>query len=61
VARFVLDLSEAQAAVELGCTVGTVKSLTSRGVARMKELWAAEETVVGGWPGIDRESGRRGT
>ncbi|GGS22838.1 MULTISPECIES: SigE family RNA polymerase sigma factor [Actinokineospora] len=61
VARFVLDLSEAQAAVELGCTVGTVKSLTSRGVARMKELWAADEAVVGGWPGVDRESGRRGT
>ncbi|MGW5053988.1 sigma factor-like helix-turn-helix DNA-binding protein, partial [Actinokineospora sp. NPDC004072] len=38
VARFVLDLSEAQAAVELGCTVGTVKSLTSRGVAQMMKL-----------------------
>ncbi|GAA4420696.1 SigE family RNA polymerase sigma factor [Actinokineospora soli] len=47
VARFVLDLSEAQAAVELGCAVGTVKSLTSRGLARMKELWAADHAVPG--------------
>ena len=46
VARFVLDLSEAQAAEELGCAVGTVKSLTSRGVARMKELWSADEAVA---------------
>jgi RNA polymerase sigma-70 factor (sigma-E family) len=57
VARFVLDLSEAQTAEELGCAVGTVKSLTSRGVARMKELWSADETAVGcrrGGAGHDR-------
>lgn len=40
VARFFLDLSEAQAASELGCSVGTVKSLTSRGLARLRQLWS---------------------
>ncbi|MCO1576370.1 sigma-70 family RNA polymerase sigma factor [Crossiella sp. SN42] len=39
VARFLFDLSEPQAARELGCTVGTVKSLTSRGLARIRESW----------------------
>ncbi|GLZ40006.1 sigma-70 family RNA polymerase sigma factor [Actinokineospora sp. NBRC 105648] len=38
-ARVVHDLSEAQAAVELDCSVGTVKSLTSRGMARVRQLW----------------------
>ncbi|RLK60736.1 sigma-70 family RNA polymerase sigma factor [Actinokineospora cianjurensis] len=42
VARVVLDLSEAQTAVELACSVGTVKSLTSRGMARVRQLWAAQ-------------------
>lgn len=46
VARFVLDLSEAQTAAEMGCTVGTVKSLTSRGVARIRQEWAANQAAV---------------
>jgi RNA polymerase sigma-70 factor (sigma-E family) len=39
VARYVLDLTEAQTAVELGCSVGTVKSLTSRGLASVRRTW----------------------
>lgn len=38
--RIVADLSEAQTAEVLGCPVGTVKSLTSRGLARLRELSA---------------------
>jgi RNA polymerase sigma-70 factor (sigma-E family) len=36
VLRYFLDLSEAQTARELGCTVGTVKSNTSRGIERLR-------------------------
>lgn len=53
VLRFLLDLSEAQAARELGCSVGTVKSLTSRGLSRIRQLWAVtpvtDETTGRGW------------
>ncbi|ANZ38123.1 hypothetical protein BBK82_20720 [Lentzea guizhouensis] len=38
VLRFFDDLSEADTARALGCGVGTVKSQTSRGLARMREL-----------------------
>ena len=38
VLRFFDDLSEAQAATALGCSVGTVKSQTSRGIAKLREL-----------------------
>ncbi|SDL52594.1 RNA polymerase sigma-70 factor, sigma-E family [Lentzea albidocapillata subsp. violacea] len=38
VLRFFDDLSEAETARALGCGVGTVKSQTSRGLARMREL-----------------------
>ena len=48
VCRVVLDMTEAQAARELGCAVGTVKSLTSRGLARVRELWGAEEPAAPG-------------
>ena len=41
--RFFEDLSEAQAAEVMGCSVGTVKSATSRGVARLRDALAAEE------------------
>jgi len=37
-ARVCLDLSETQTADLLGCTVGTVKSLTSRGLAKLRQL-----------------------
>lgn len=48
VLRFLLDLSEAQAAEELGCSVGNVKSLTSRGLARIRELWTVRHEVANG-------------
>jgi len=34
--RFFLDLSEAEAAVALGCPAGTVKSRLSRGLAHLR-------------------------
>ncbi len=36
--RFFMDLSEQQVADELGCSVGTVKSTTSRALARLRRL-----------------------
>jgi RNA polymerase sigma-70 factor (sigma-E family) len=41
-ARFCLDLSEAQTADLLGCSVGTVKALTSRGLAKLRQLEGVE-------------------
>ncbi len=41
VLRFFGDFSEAQVAETLGCSTGTVKSATSRGLARMREALAA--------------------
>ena len=37
VLRYFLDLSEAEAAAALGCSLGTVKSSTSRGLKRLEE------------------------
>ena len=37
-ARVCLDLSETQTAELLGCSTGTVKSLTSRGLARLRAM-----------------------
>jgi RNA polymerase sigma-70 factor (sigma-E family) len=42
VLRFFDDLSENQTAAALGCGVGTVKSQTSRGLARMRDLMKVE-------------------
>lgn len=38
VLRYWEDMSEAQAAAMLGCSVGTVKAQASRGLARLREL-----------------------
>jgi RNA polymerase sigma factor (sigma-70 family) len=46
VLRYWEQLSEAEAAEVLGCSVGTVKSTASRGLARLRELtaaWATED------------------
>jgi len=44
VLRYWEQLSEAEAAAVLGCSVGTIKSTTSRGLARLRELTAAWTT-----------------
>lgn len=46
VLRYWVDLSEAATAELLGCSVGTVKSHASRGLARLREVLAAEEAVT---------------
>lgn len=43
VLRFYLDYSERQTADALGCSVGTVKSQTSRGLERLRSLMASME------------------
>ncbi len=43
VLRYLDDLSEAETAEALGCSVGTVKSTCSRGLSRLRELTPAFE------------------
>ena len=52
VLRFLEDHSEAETAALLGCSVGTVKSATSRGIARLREVLErdGESVRVGGRP-----------
>jgi RNA polymerase sigma-70 factor (sigma-E family) len=47
VLRYWEDLSEAQTAEALGCSVGSVKSQASRGLARLRELIAPVTTPAG--------------
>jgi DNA-directed RNA polymerase specialized sigma24 family protein len=44
VLRYWEQLSEVEAAEVLGCSIGTVKSTTSRGLARLREITAAWAT-----------------
>jgi RNA polymerase sigma factor (sigma-70 family) len=46
VLRYWEDLSEAQAAEVLGCSASTVRSATSRGLHRLRELSGAMPTVT---------------
>jgi RNA polymerase sigma-70 factor (sigma-E family) len=51
VLRYYEDQSEAQTAAQLGCSVGTVKTQTSRAMTRLRELMAPVPA--------EREAGRR--
>lgn len=46
VLRFLADLSEAETAAALGCSAGTVKSQTSRALARLREVLAVSESEL---------------
>lgn len=52
--RFFEDMTEAQAAAVLGCRVGTVKSLSSRGLARLREVMGDPRIRL-----VGRTAGRR--
>lgn len=55
VLRYWEQLSEAEAAEVLGCSIGTVKSTASRGLARLREVtnaWAMEDAPA--WNGAGR-------
>lgn len=46
VLRFLEDLSEADTAHALSCSVGTVKSQTSRALARLREVVGADDAPI---------------
>jgi RNA polymerase sigma factor (sigma-70 family) len=47
VLRYLDDASEARTADLLGCSVGTVKSQTSKGLAKLRDLLAVNDVVEG--------------
>jgi RNA polymerase sigma-70 factor (sigma-E family) len=46
VVRFYEDLSEQDTAQALGCSVGTVKSLSSRGLQNLRKHWAEADAAA---------------
>lgn len=48
VLRYFVDLSEAETARALGCSVGTVKSTAARALARLRERLEPQNTSTGG-------------
>jgi len=56
VLRYWEDLSEAEVSELLGCSVGTVKSAASRGLARLREVMTATDT---GRSGVIRQQPER--
>jgi RNA polymerase sigma-70 factor (sigma-E family) len=46
VLRYFDDLTEAETAVVMNCSVGTVKSQTSKGLARLRAQLAGDETLT---------------
>jgi RNA polymerase sigma-70 factor (sigma-E family) len=46
VLRFYEDLSEQDTANAMGCSVGTVKSLSSRGLQTLRKQWVGTDAVV---------------
>lgn len=52
VLRFFEDMTEAQAADVLRCSVGTIKSQTSRGLAKLRELVAEPDLARGVAEGV---------
>ncbi len=62
VLRYFEQLSEAETAEALGCSVGTVKSATARGLARLREMTASADSArKDGRQGAPGEFGHRGT
>jgi RNA polymerase sigma-70 factor (sigma-E family) len=61
VLRYWEDMSEADTAEQLGCTVGTVKSLGSRGLARLRDLLDADGSPPAPATGPSIRTTRRGT
>jgi RNA polymerase sigma factor (sigma-70 family) len=51
--RYLLDLSEEETAAALGCRRGTVKSRTSRALARLRERVGSEEVMASPPPAVE--------